>query len=170
LNAVEEIKFKDKHILIYIDPDPQSPRDDDNLGTILYTSYRYTLGDKRVDINEIEDITKSKALWLPVYAYIHSGIVLNTTGFSCRWDSGQCGIIYTDRDKVLSWFRRKKMSAELKAQVMQILNFEVEEFSSYVSGECYGWQIFGGDGSPEDSCGGYYDFDYCKSEALAQAV
>jgi len=31
---------------------------------------------------------------LPVYLYDHSGITVNTTGFSCKWDSGQVGWIY----------------------------------------------------------------------------
>ena len=31
---------------------------------------------------------------LPLYLYDHSGITMNTCGFSCPWDSGQVGWIY----------------------------------------------------------------------------
>jgi hypothetical protein len=41
---------------------------------------------------------------LPVYIYDHSGITLNTTGFSCPWDSGQVGWIVCDLDKARECF------------------------------------------------------------------
>ena len=34
---------------------------------------------------------------LPLYLYDHSGITMNTCGFSCPWDSGQVGWIYADK-------------------------------------------------------------------------
>ena len=39
-----------------------------------------------------------KFVILPLYLYDHSGITMNTTGFSCPWDSGQVGWIYADAD------------------------------------------------------------------------
>lgn len=38
-------------------------------------------------------VISQKFLMLPLYLYDHSGITMNTTGFSCPWDSGQVGWI-----------------------------------------------------------------------------
>jgi hypothetical protein len=37
---------------------------------------------------------------LPVYLYDHSGLTINTTGFTCPWDSGQIGWIYASHEQV----------------------------------------------------------------------
>jgi len=41
------------------------------------------------------------AVILPVYMYDHSGITINTDGFSCPWDSGQVGVIFCTRERFL---------------------------------------------------------------------
>ena len=46
--------------------------------------------------NHVVDLwMKENLVYLPVYLYDHSGLVLQTTPFSCPWDSGHVGIIYT---------------------------------------------------------------------------
>ena len=37
---------------------------------------------------------------LPLYLYDHSGITMNTGGFSCPWDSGQVGWIFADGNAI----------------------------------------------------------------------
>ena len=97
---------------------PSSPRDNDNLGTILYCSSRYVLGDKCVSQEElIETLIRKDIISLPVYSYIHGGITINTTGFSCSWDSGQCGIIYIEKSKVRHEFGKKLISKQLAEKV-----------------------------------------------------
>ena len=63
---------------------------------------RYDLGDKHSikhedydGWDEMETALEKKfdAVILPLYLYDHSGITMNTTGFSCGWDSGQVGFI-----------------------------------------------------------------------------
>ena len=102
MDAVETFEIGNKTVRIIPDEDPTSAREDDNLGTILYTpNRRYTLGDKQVESEEIREITERKdVVWLPVYAYIHSGVRLRTASFHgllpqghAEFDSGQCGII-----------------------------------------------------------------------------
>ena len=78
---VESIKYKGHTIRLIADEDAESPRGGffSNVGEILYTSSRYTLGDKQVSREEIDAITNDpKNIWLPVYAYIHSGTSLST--------------------------------------------------------------------------------------------
>ena len=76
--------------------DFDNPRSWDNLGKMVCFHGRYDLGDKH-DYNhnnyngweEMKNsITKEEdvAVILPLYLYDHSGITMNTTGFSCNWD------------------------------------------------------------------------------------
>ena len=54
---------------------------------------------------------------LPVYMYDHSGITINTTGFSCPWDSGMVGIIYVSKEKIREKFNIKRISSKLIEKV-----------------------------------------------------
>jgi len=165
---VEQFTHNDRTIEIHTDEDAVNPRKDfDHLGKILYNSSRYVLGDEEADTEEIEEITKSNAIWLPVYAYIHSGVTINTTGFHCPWDSGQCGIIYVTREDALREYGRKRMSKKLVEQVENLLRSEIEEFDMYLRGEVYGYEIKDKEDSCWGSCWGFYGLDYCKEQAKA---
>jgi hypothetical protein len=158
------------HLEIVMDNDPMSPRVAYcNLGTMLYTSSRYNLGDKQVSWEEIDKIEKDgDNIVVPVYAYIHSGVVLNTVGFSCPWDSGKCGIIYISKQQVREHFDVKRITAALKQRVIDFLKVEVEVFSHYLSGEVYGYQVIDDD-QVVDSCYGFYfkkDAEEAGNEAL----
>ena len=48
---------------------------------------------------------KKSGIW---FIYDHSGITMNTTGFSCPWDSGQVGWIYCSKKRFLSETGYKK--------------------------------------------------------------
>ena len=121
---------------------------------------------------------------LPVYHYTHSGTVINTTGFSCPWDSGLCGEIYvsladaidrfrTDLSKhnpkglPFSWDSVVKSDeygdVTLAMMMSHVLKGEVSVYSDYLSGNVYGFQAYkeNEDGSWEeaDSCWGFYGSD-----------
>lgn len=158
----------DYSLKIVADTDPFSPREWDNLGTIYYSSRHYTLGDKCVSKDEIEAIMADKEMiYLPVYAYIHSGIVMNTTGFSCPWDSGMSGIIAVSKDKVRKEFNTKRITKAILDKVNSALKGEVEIYSQYLGGEVYGYQIEDKTGDIVDSCYGFYSEDEAKSEGEA---
>jgi hypothetical protein len=168
---------------IHIDEDPINPREDENIGTIYYSSSRYALGDVCVDdIDEllvelcqeihpefdpedvpephredaINGILNKHYIMQPVYAYIHSGIALSTVPFSCAWDSGQCGVIVA----------RKGAEGLSDEQLINTLSSEVSEFSNYLVGEVYGYVILDDDGETLDSCWGFLGYGYCKSQAI----
>lgn len=149
------------------DPDPSNPRKEfDQLGTMLYSSSRYLLGDEQVEADRIKEVMEDDSmigLW--VYAYIHSGIVLNTSPFSCPWDSGKSGCIFVSKEKVLKEWNRKRMSPKLLKQVLSCLEAEVKVFSAYLSGEVYGWQIEDEEGNHLDSCYGYYSYQDAEDDA-----
>lgn len=166
--SIQNFEENGFNVEIFYDEDPESPREWDNLGTILYMKgSRYTLGDEAVDHEDIEEITQSdKYVWLPVYAYIHSGIALNTVGFSCPWDSGQCGIIYASKDDIRKNFELKRnVTQKTIDKVYNIFKAEIETFSHWASGDVYGFAVKNSDGDVIDSCRGFYDIEYCVEEA-----
>jgi hypothetical protein len=166
MEPVEIIEHNGKTIELHYDQDAQSPRENDNLGTILYCSTKYTLGDKCLSREEIKAIeSRDDIIMLPVYAYIHSGTVLNTTGFSCPWDSGQCGIIYVEKDKIRKEWGVKKISKQLREKVLNNLRGEVEEYSNYLSGQVYGYVIKDAAGNETDSCWGYIGYEWAVQAA-----
>lgn len=149
-----------KKIIIQYDDDAESPRYWDNLGTIVTTRLRnYSIGDE--EINEyLEDIEKividrGAAVTLPLYMYAHSGVAISTSPFGCRWDSGQIGFIYVDRNKILSEFGWKRLSKGRAKHIIERLDSEVEIYNTYLSGETYGYTVESEDGSTLYSCWGF---------------
>lgn len=165
------------------DINPESPRKWDNLGTMICFHRNYNLGDKH-DIKyqdysgweeQLKVISKNEdvCVILPLYLYDHSGITMNTTGFSCRWDSGQVGWIFISKEKVRKEYSVKRISNKLKERITQYLINEVKTYDQYLTGDVYGYKIskitkceLGHEHTEElDSCCGYYGEDECLEEA-----
>ncbi len=91
---------------------------------------------------------------MPLYLYDHSGITMNTTGFSCPWDSGQVGWIYADKDKILLEFGGDTLTPELREKAEALLTGEVKYYDHYLRGDCYGFQLYKGD-EEIDNCWGF---------------
>jgi len=168
---IERFKVGDSTVIISHDECPDNPREGhDHLGTMLYVSDRYILGDERVSSDEIDDITsRDDVIWLPVYAYIHSGVTINTTGFHCPWDSGQCGVIYIEVEDVLKEYSSKTLTDDLRKKVEGVLRAEVEEFDQYLRGEVYGFTVLDEKEQHFDSCWGFYGLEYCREAAKESA-
>jgi hypothetical protein len=150
------------------DMDPINPRKDRDFSTIYYSSSRYNLGDNCVSKDEIESIIEDKEMvYLPVYAYIHSGVMLNTGGFSCPWDSGMSGVIAVSKDKIRQEYNTKRITQKILEQVTSRLKAEVEEFSKYLNGEVYGFQVKDESGDIVESCYGFYSEEDAEAEGKA---
>jgi hypothetical protein len=125
----------------------------------------------REDDEKALDANKNIVAYLPVYVYDHSGARMNTTGFSCPWDSGQIGWIIAFKDTIKSLFPSWKISTQKRREsILEWLRGEVETYSAYMSGEVYGFQITenADPDDPErgdiiDSCWGYYGDDGIKA-------
>lgn len=179
---------------IEYDNDPMNPRTDfDNVGKMVCSHRRYNLGDEQVDDLEewlyemaeydeewlydnspsvsdcISRIERMGYVILPLYLYEHSGITMNTGGFSCRWDSGQVGFIYVRRDKAVNEYGLKPNNWRQKAK--KYLTGEVETYDAFLTGQVFGYVVFEEDENGEivedhiDSCWGYFEEEYCKKEA-----
>ncbi len=94
--------------------------------------------DLLIDILEQENIL----VVLPLYMYEHSGISLNTTGFSCSWDSGRIGYIFAEIiDQPAKYYT-------------DILRQEIATLSAWAGGECYYFVLSEND-DMIDSCAGF---------------
>jgi hypothetical protein len=89
---------------------------------------------------------------LPLYLYDHSGITMNTRGFSCSWDSGQVGWIYADSETIKKEY--DAVTPETINRAKNLLEAEVEDYDYYLTGQCYGFQLYKGDEIIE-SCWGF---------------
>lgn len=184
---VYEETYRDHRVKILPDPDPDNPREFDNLGKMACW-HRYRLGDRHdhddpadflralAGLSDDSDLTMNalfaraerKAVILPLFLYDHSGITMNTTGFHCPWDSGQVGYIYVRLDDIRKEHGVKRVSSKLRTRIEEHLRQEVRIYDDYLTGNCYGF-VIEADGEETDSCWGFLgDYDgYCLQEARA---
>jgi hypothetical protein len=173
---MEVEKFQHAGLMIRIeqDQDPESPREWDNLGTMVCFHRRYRLGDKHTyGLQEAQDtakkIEKDGGIVLPLYLYDHSGITMRTTSFSCPWDSGQVGIIWIEADKIRKEYSVQRISKKLRERVTGYLVSEVGVYDQYLTGDVYGFIVEDENGEHLDSCWGHFGLDYCKQAAKESA-
>ena len=127
----------------------------DRIAHMVCGHRRYRLGDEQAEnLNRYEswqDWLDTEVLeynggaenvfYLPLYLYDHSGLTMNTTGFSCSWDSGQVGWIYILKTDVedLFYFENKD---ELETRAIEIMEKEVEIYNMYLTGQVYYYKLF----------------------------
>lgn len=87
------------------------------------------------------------AVFLPVYAYEHSGITISTSNtgypFNDVWDAGQVGFIYILNKDILKVFQGARLTAKRRQAAEARLRAEIEEYDQYLTGEVYEYQIYG---------------------------
>lgn len=166
--------------------DSSSPREDMEFDSIMVSYHRnYLLGDISVGdpIDWLEDTMKvrkegeytkerfdvlrekflSTFIALPIYLYNHSGLTISTSPFSCPWDSGHVGFIYTPKEVIRKSHNVKRVSPKLKASILENMEAQVKEYDTYLRGEIYGYQIVDSDDNVVDSCYGFYGSDHIES-------
>lgn len=187
-------------IIIETDTDPLNPRVDyDNAAAMICFHPRYDLGDVEasksytgiVDLiahlagSDFHEKYKTPAdafdaqdglVWLPLFLYDHSGLTMNTTGFSCPWDTSQVGIIYMDKHTVCKEYGA--LSDETKERAKKLLVSEVETYDHYLRGNVYCTSYYKDQGDDHDygdeealeSFGGFIgDLDDCIKQAKEEA-
>ena len=155
---------------VYLDKYPISPRENDNLGTMICFHKRYKIGDchgyVHSNYNSWDELEKEiikdlkGAIILPLYLYDHSGLTISTKPFSCPWDSGKVGFILVSLEKIRSEFSWKYVNKKRIEKILSYLNLEVEEYNSYLTGEVYAWTTYDKDGNEAESCCGYYSKEH----------
>jgi len=156
-------------IRIYPDDSHESPREWDNDSTMVCFHSHYDLGDKNHgydldDYNSWDELKKAiiknnpGCIILPLYLYDDSGITMNTTGFSRRWDSGQVGFIYITRQDILHSYgngyldeselkrlnikKYKNVTPQLRKQALDGLIRDVKTYDQYLTGDVYRFNIY----------------------------
>lgn len=158
-DALEEITKGDYTIEIYRDDmfTDDSPRSWCNLGTMVCWHNRYVLGDEN-PMQSPENYLQAleECIILPLYLYDHSGITINTTGFSCPWDSDQVGFIYVSKDDIRKEYNWKYITHKRINQVEEYLRNEVKTYDDYLTGNVYGYVIKDQNDEHVESCWGFY--------------
>lgn len=172
-------EYKGYSIAIEQDESPESPRDWDNLGTMVCGHRRYNLGDKQIpdhyynDKGEYIEITSMPdikawiestygelAVILPLGLYDHSGITMYVGDTHDRWDGGAVGYIFVTKERVRKEYNVKRISPKLSKMVEGILHSEVKTYDTYLRGEVVGYNVEG-----IDSCWGFYSVEDAIAEA-----
>lgn len=108
----------------------------------------------------------NKGVILPLFVYEHSGIAMNTRGFSCPWDSGQVGYIYATPEMIRKEYGVKIVTKSVREKVTKLLEAEVETYHQWLSGDVWGIVVEDMYGDVVESCWGYYGDAFAKEEAL----
>lgn len=190
MDALDTFKVGRLTVKIYQDEDAESPREWDNLGTMVCWHRRYNLGDDGVGSTgkresrqfdspaDFEEFRDNKAngvvVCLPLGLLDHSGITMwvgNGPHWtdSAGWDSGQVGWIFATRETIRKEYGCKRITRKLLAKVEDVLRQEVKTYDEYLTGEVYGYDIEDEHGESVDSCWGFFGAEYVKQEARSQA-
>lgn len=137
------------------------------MGTFGMAHRRYAFGDPGAPSTP-EAITRACAtarVWLPVYMYDHGGQTINTTGFSCSWDSGQIGAIWMTADEIRRAFGVTRITARVEAQVRDTLRKAVAQLDMWLTGDVWDIDVMNAEGIVVDSLTECYGRAAAEDEA-----
>lgn len=153
---------------------PLNPRENDcNYCTICYIRNRY-LGsskyDNDMDFTNSDDLNdylaglndrRAEFVFVPLYAYVHSGVTIRTGSFGDPWDSGCFGIAICTKEQVINAFGN---DTDWKRHAQDIIESEIETYDKYLTGETYVYSTYlyhkgTKKWTLEDTCGGFYSND-----------
>ena len=168
--AIETIEMSDNRTLkIYQDDNPESPREWDNLGTMVCFHSRYDLGDEHefsTSDDFVEFLKQDNVISLPLYLYDHSGITMRTHKYNKpgsaywqypEWDFGLVGYIYVTKDAIRKEYGWKIITKQRLEKVIQHLLNEVKVYDDYLTGNVYGYALECAICEETiDSCWGFY--------------
>ena len=154
---------------------PDSPRQEASFCSMVLWHKRYDLPHEDGNIKEPEDFEEVMTRYreedgeepfvLPVYMYDHSGVTINTTGFSCPWDSGQVGWIFARWPWVRNEFGEDVSFLDVRTRAYEVLKAEVEMYDMFLTGDVWEIVVYNDDGEPVDSMCDVWGHEYAELEA-----
>lgn len=159
---------------------PRSNDYGDNLTHFVIPSHKYSTGECQDKVNDvlrkvakalgfavygktnrelIEAFLESKNKQIgryieiqPLYVYDHSGVTYSTSPFSCRWDSGQVGWVFTTRYDYADFGLKEKFNPE---SARAKIESEVKLWDDYAQGNTYYFTVEDNEGETLESVGGF---------------
>jgi len=161
---VETVEREGFSLTVYWDDTPESPREWDNLSTLVCESRDYSLGDvnPRYSSDDIEESAREDASG---GVYLLARFVDYGSGGARFYveddpELANC-YLYVTPERIRAEYGTDDNAARLRAA--DLLRGEVETMDTYVSGEVYGWAVER-DGEDVDSVWGFYGLDYAREE------
>jgi hypothetical protein len=172
--------MKKYELKVVQDESPESPREWDNVTTMVCIGKYGYLGDKheykRDNFNSWdelkEQICKDYNVFMikPLYVYEHGGITISTSPNSCRFDTSFVGFIFIEEKQWMSMMGEDMDRSE--DRLNRIIDSELETYDKYLQGEVYGYEIYEVEACDKghehktlvESCWGFYDEGDCESE------
>ena len=165
MNAIETLKArlpngnKAKAELVY-DQHATTPREGDNLGTILIApnkAHWIANRDSAVDTSiplgnspfehwenlrrEQLKLKKSDiAIAYPITKYEHGEISLQL-GYTKGWDYTVSGFVYVTKETIRREYGVKRITKSMLNNAKNCLQSELDMLTAWLNGNCYGWQI-----------------------------
>lgn len=104
----------------------------------------------------------------PVGMIDHSGVSYYLGGGphwsdSAGWDSGTCGLMVATHENLVEKWAAERTDEEIEGW----MRAELEEYSSWANGDCYGYRIEDLNGDEVDGCWGLIGHEYAMSELEA---
>lgn len=157
METIEEAKKDGKILKIFQEEMHDiNPREWDNLGTLAIKHREYNIGEEKIEdpiewleeklslepkgeysnerLKELEAEFFKKFIAEEVYMLDHSGLRFSTSGFSCPWDSGKIGYIYTTKEKA-------KQEGLTYKKAREVLRNEIKTLDELESEGVYGFKI-----------------------------
>lgn len=130
--------------------------------------------------DEKMEIANKYAYILPLYLYDHSGITMNTTGFSCGWDSGQVGEIFVTHERALKespkHINENETDEQYDERILGYLRGEVKMYDQHLTNDVYWFRVeklslceccgHEKDSEELDSCGGFFGMEDVIEEGI----
>jgi len=152
------------------DDNPLNPREDDNICKIISLHKNY-YGDKHnyktYDYNNLEELIaaikkgEDASIVVPLYFYEHGGIIVRTSPFNDRFDSGMFGFAVVSKETIRKNYDVKRISAKSIQQARSSVEVEIEMYSQYINGDIYGFKVIDKDGCVLEDGYGYYNSEDC---------
>lgn len=144
--------------------------------------------DDKISRREMHEILLNKisrnAFVTFLFIYDHSGLTINTTGFSCRWDTSRAGLAVLTKKAIMEetgWKARSKNKQHFQGlktwqdYACKIVESEVKTLDQELTGDVYGFRLFEKkvcetcghiELDETDSCWGFYGDDFKENGIL----
>ncbi len=134
-------------------PDAENPIKFAGIESLKYVTWhrRMTLGGTSMVGHDREvwfenNVRGQNIWWFSVFAYVHSGIALSLTQFSCRFDSGWAGFIVMDKAEAAD------CGYHTEEDVRAYLESLLEQVAAWCNGEVVTVNVYTPEGDIVDGC------------------